>query len=95
MAADLQSALIAAREHLNVLWNLVESNHVLRIFSPAHTPCLPKFHVLEEAKGFEPLRRFTAFQFSGLAQSTKLCQTSMFAENNGLEPLRRFAGLTR
>ena len=25
------------------LWNLVESNHVLRIFSPAHTPSLPKF----------------------------------------------------
>ena len=23
-------------------WNLVESNHVLRIFSPAHTPSLPK-----------------------------------------------------
>ena len=25
------------------LWNLVESNHVLGIFSPAHTPSLPKF----------------------------------------------------
>lgn len=25
------------------LWNLVDSNHILRIFSPAHTPCLPKF----------------------------------------------------
>ena len=24
-------------------WNLVESNHVLRIFSPPHTPSLPKF----------------------------------------------------
>ena len=54
-----------------------------------------KVPIFEEAKGFEPLRRFTAFQFSGLAQSTKLCQTSMIAENNGLEPLRRFAGLTR
>ena len=28
------------------LWNLVESNHVLRIFSPAHTPSLPKFLAL-------------------------------------------------
>ncbi len=27
------------------LWNLVESNHVLRIFSPAHTPSLPKFQM--------------------------------------------------
>ena len=45
MAADLQSALVAAGEHLIIfLWNLVESNHVLRIFSPAHTPSLPKFH---------------------------------------------------
>ena len=44
MAADLQSALVAAGEHLIIfLWNLVESNHVLRIFSPAHTPSLPKF----------------------------------------------------
>ena len=35
----------AAGEHLIIfLWNLVESNHVIWIFSPAHTPCLPKFH---------------------------------------------------
>jgi hypothetical protein len=25
------------------LWNLAESNHVPRIFSPVHTPRLPKF----------------------------------------------------
>ena len=44
MAADLQSALVAAGEHLIIfLWNLVESNHVIWIFSPAHTPSLPKF----------------------------------------------------
>ena len=44
MAADLQSTLVAAGEHLNyILRNLVDSNHVLRIFSPAHTPSLPKF----------------------------------------------------
>ena len=34
------------------LWNLVESNHVLRIFSPAHTPSLPKFPF--GCHGFEP-----------------------------------------
>ena len=28
------------------LWNLVDSNHVLRIFSPAHTPSLPKLLAL-------------------------------------------------
>ena len=44
MAADLQSALVAAGEHLIIfLWNLVELNHVIWIFSPAHTPSLPKF----------------------------------------------------
>ena len=44
-AADLQSALIAARVRLckTCVWNLVESNHVLKIFSLAHTPSLPKF----------------------------------------------------
>ena len=42
MAADLQSALVAAGEHPNIEWSLVELNHVLRIFSPAHTPSLPK-----------------------------------------------------
>ena len=44
MATDLQFALVAAGEHLIIfLWNLVESNHVIWIFSPAHTPSLPKF----------------------------------------------------
>lgn len=38
---DLQSPAIATMRHPNMLWTLVESNHVLRIFSPAHTPCLP------------------------------------------------------
>ena len=27
------------------LWSFVELNHVLRIFSPAHTPSLPKLHL--------------------------------------------------
>ncbi len=33
-------------------WTLVDSNHILRIFSPAHTPCLPSVH-LAEAERFE------------------------------------------
>ena len=26
-----------------ILWKLVDSNHINRIFSPTHTPCLPSF----------------------------------------------------
>ena len=33
-------------EHSRIFkWSLVESNHVLRIFSPAHTPSLPKLRL--------------------------------------------------
>ena len=32
------------------LWNLVDSNHVLGILSPTHTPCLPRFHQLCRSK---------------------------------------------
>ena len=59
-----------------IVWSLVESNHILRIFSPAHTPCLPKLQVfVAEAKGFEPLRRFRlpVFRTGAIDQ---LCQTS-------------------
>ena len=31
-------------------WNLVESNHVLRIFCPTHTPSLPKFQFMRKQK---------------------------------------------
>ena len=30
-----------------IWWSLVDSNHVLRIFSPVHTPCLPKLQVCD------------------------------------------------
>lgn len=39
---------------LIVSWNLVESNHVLRIFSPSHTPSLPKFQITVPGVGVEP-----------------------------------------
>ena len=54
MTADLQSALVAAGERPNVEWNLVESNHVLRIFSPAHTPTLPNLQFVTRM-GLEPI----------------------------------------
>ena len=38
-----------------IVWSLVESNHILRIFSPAHTPCLPKLQVFVAPNGIEPL----------------------------------------
>ena len=79
-AADLQSALIAARVRLSktCVWNLVESNHVLKIFSLAHTPSLPKF-LFAEAKGFEALRRFRLLVFKTSAID-QLCQTSISDE---------------
>ena len=63
MAADLQSALVAAGEHLNTF---VEPRGVeprsLDFQSYAYTKSakVPS----EEAKGFEPLERFTALWFS-------------------------------
>ena len=81
MAADLQSALVAAGEHLIIfLWNLVESNHVLRIFSPAHTPSLPKFHQRR-------LRDSLVFKTSAIDQ---LCQTSNLC---GSRRIRTFGAL--
>ena len=74
MAADLQSALVAAGEHLIFfLWNLVESRsnsvrfackepRYLDFQSSAYTKSAKV--PLEEAKGFEPLGRFTALWFS-------------------------------
>ena len=67
MAADLQSALVAAGENLNML---VEPREV--------EPCSQDFQScaytkstkvpLEEAKGFESLGRLTALWFSRLVQ---------------------------
>ena len=63
MAADLQSALVAAGEHLNIF---VEPRGVepryLDFQSSAYTKSAKV--PLEEAKGFEPLGRFTALWFS-------------------------------
>ena len=41
------------------VWSLVESNHVLRIFSPAHTPGLPKLQLCsrEDSNLYCRLRR--------------------------------------
>jgi hypothetical protein len=42
-------------EHSRILkWSLVESNHVLGIFSPAHTPSLPKLLTDVAPDGIEP-----------------------------------------
>ena len=63
MAADLQSALVAAGEHLNIFVEPrgVESRSQ-NFQSCAYTKSakVPS----EEAKGFEPLERFTALWFS-------------------------------
>ena len=89
MAADLQSALVAAGEHLIIfLWNLVESNHVLRIFSPAHTPSLPKFHQrrLRDSNPWSVYRPLV-FKTSAIDQ---LCQTSNLC---GSRRIRTFGAL--
>lgn len=54
-------------------WNLAESNHIIWIFSPAHTPSLPKFQVAE-AEGFEPTGPFgpTVFKTAALDHSAML-----------------------
>ena len=42
------------------LWTLVDSNHILRIFSPAHTPCLPSVR-----SGSRKIRTFGVFKSLG------------------------------
>ena len=93
MAADLQSALVAAGEHLILLlWNLVESNHVLRIFSPAHTPSLPKF-LWRRLRDSNPWGVLPPSGFQDQCNRPTLPNLQL-AEAEGFEPPKPF-GFTR
>ena len=93
MAADLQSALVAAGEHLIIfLWNLVESNHVIWIFSPAHTPSLPKF-LWRRLRDSNPWGVLPPSGFQDQCNRPTL-PNLQFAEAEGFEPPKPF-GFTR
>ena len=64
MAADLQSALVAAGEHLIIIF--VEPRGVEPRSQDFQSCAYTKSAKVpsEEAKGFEPLERFTALWFS-------------------------------
>lgn len=68
-------------EHSRIFsWSLMESNHVLRIFSPAHTPRLPKLQFCDE----DGSRTHNLMLRRQLLWSN--WATSPFAEAEGFEP---------
>ena len=86
----------SATMQIFILWNLVESNHVLRIFSPPHRPPLPRFqiprHILRHgitSPTNDSARKFELFNTSLLRASFCTCAHMIQLSDSsiGLEPM--------
>ena len=55
------------------MWNLMDSNHINWIFSPVHTPCLPKF--LNSCE--DRIRTYDLLRMSGDELTPALPRTSI------------------
>ena len=59
------------------MWNLVDSNHVNRIFSPAHIPYLPKFLLSGDGRirtAVQTMQPFVFYMFSYVLFLDELCK---------------------